>query len=299
MDWDDLEILLAVSRAQSFSEAARRLGLTKATVQRRVGVMAAQFGSEIASIGPHRDRAPPIGPSTRLLTSMERVAEGGARGVAAGRSAGAVRVSTAELVGLEILPAVLGPLLRRHRDLAVTMSIQDGFEDLLRGEADIAVRLSRPLQQALLAKAVGRLRLGLYAHKDYLAAHGEPRAVADLRRFGLIGANRDSPSMDFLATLGLARETEPFALLANSDAGQLAALRAGIGVGVHIASVACREPDLTAVLPDITYEAPVWIAMHEDVRGTRRMRLVFDALAGIFTAQARDEDGAAALSPGG
>jgi DNA-binding transcriptional LysR family regulator len=71
-----------------------------------------------------------------------------------------------------------------------------------------------------------------------------------------------------------------FALRSDSDVAQMAALRAGFGVGACQYGIARRDPNLVPVLVDsFRFDLECWVAMHEDLRGSLRMRLMFDALA--------------------
>jgi DNA-binding transcriptional LysR family regulator len=73
---------------------------------------------------------------------------------------------------------------------------------------------------------------------------------------------------------------ERFSFRSDNDLAQLAALRAGFGVGACQAPLARRDPDLLPVLEDaFDHRLEVWVAMHEDLKASRRMRLMFDALA--------------------
>ena len=81
---------------------------------------------------------------------------------------------------------------------------------------------------------------------------------------------------------------ERFAFRSDNDLAQLAALRAGFGVGACQGPIARRDPDLVPVLDDaFRYDMEVWVAMHEDLKSSRRMRLMFDALVEGLTAHVK------------
>jgi len=136
----------------------------------------------------------------------------------------------------------------------------------------------RPTQGALLARRVGAVRLGLFAHRRYLDAHGEPERLDD-PRFAAIGFDRDTEAVRALRDRQLNFERESFAFRSDNDLAQLAAVRAGFGIGAAQLPIARRDPDLVRVLEDqFRYEMEVWVAMHEDLKTSRRMRLMFDWL---------------------
>ena len=108
--------------------------------------------------------------------------------------------------------------------------------------------------------------------------------MADLTSHSLIGFDRLGPPAEVIAQLGLPVGREIFALRTDNDLAHIAALRAGFGVGVCQRAVARRDPDLIPVLPDaFDFELEAWLAMHEDLKASRRFRLLFDHLARELT----------------
>jgi hypothetical protein len=143
----------------------------------------------------------------------------------------------------------------------------------------------RPVQAALVARRIGRVSIGLYAHRDYLATRGTPRTIEELSDHSLIGFDRNDMAMRALAAhgphraLGLALTRGHFSFRSDSNAAQFAALRAGFGIGAAQAGIAARDPALVPVLPDsVEFGLDMWLAMHEDLRASRRVRLVYDHL---------------------
>jgi DNA-binding transcriptional LysR family regulator len=151
--------------------------------------------------------------------------------------------------------------------------------DLLRRDADIAVRMSQPLQDALIARRLPRVELGLYAHRDYLAHKPAPVSMACLVEHDMIGFDTETPMLRAMAQRFPAYARSRFALRADSDNVQLAALRAGFGIGVCHVALARRDPMLVRVLPElVSIELGLWIAMHEDLKSNPACKAVFDAL---------------------
>ena len=148
----------------------------------------------------------------------------------------------------------------------------------MRREADIAVRMVKPTQSALMARKLGVLRLRLHAHPRYLKAHGTPRTLEELREHPIIGFDR-TPSIRRLPKTSMPLSREMFSFRCDSDIGQYAALRAGFGVGLCQVALARRD-GLTPILPgEVSFELGVWIVMHKDLKSSRRFRLMFDHLA--------------------
>ncbi|WP_363316352.1 LysR substrate-binding domain-containing protein [Chelatococcus sp.] len=206
--------------------------------------------------------------------ALVRTAEGRASEVD-----GTVRISASEVVGIEHLPPILARLRQRHPALTIELSLSNALDDLLQRKADIAVRMVRPEQQALVSKRIGAIRLGLHAHQAYLARRGTPVSLEELGRHDLIGYDVETPAIRAIAQHYPALTRSAFALRVDSDVAQLAAIRAGFGIGVCQVPIATSEPDLMRVLPDaFAIDLETWVVMHEDLRSSARCRAVFDAL---------------------
>jgi DNA-binding transcriptional LysR family regulator len=288
-DWDLYRSLLAVIETGSLSGAARRLGLAQPTVGRHIEALEASLGglslftrspgglnpTETAlALKPHAEAM------AAAAAALVRTAAGGAD-----PERGVIRISASEIVATEVLPALLAQFHRDHPGVALELSMSNTVEDLLRRDVDIAVRMTPPTQAALTARKIGSVRLQFYAHQSYLQARGEPRDMDDLAaNHSLIGYDRSVPSIASLEALGLDIHREMFAYRTDSDVAQLAALRAGVGVCACQPMVAARDPGLVPVLTgQFQFDLEVWVAMHEDLKANRRMRLMFDHLVDGLT----------------
>jgi DNA-binding transcriptional LysR family regulator len=167
----------------------------------------------------------------------------------------------------------------RHPQLTIELVLTNRVQDLLRREADIAVRMTPPQQGALVAKRVDTVTLGLHAHQNYLAQHGTPRNSAELERHSLIGFDTETPF------LRAARKALPmwtrdrFSLRTDSDLAQLALIRSGCGIGVWQVAIAKRDPSLARVMArQFEFKLETWVTMHEDLRNSTRCKVAFDAL---------------------
>jgi DNA-binding transcriptional LysR family regulator len=290
-DWDLYQSLHAVLRTGSLSAAARDLGLTQPTLGRHVEQLEQSLGLPLFTRSPQGLK--PTDFALRLgayLDSMAAAAEAALREVSGevDAVAGVVRVTASEVIGGEVLPPILARFREAHPLVVIELALSNATEDLLRREADIAVRMVRPAQAALIAKHVGSIQLGLHAHRDYLARHGTPQSLADLMAgHSIVGFDKQTASIRSLQGQGIPLSREMFAFRSDSDLAQLAAIRAGFGVGVCQYGLAQRDPNLVALLPDaLSFELDTWIAMHEDLRNSRRMRLMFDHLVEGLSAYA-------------
>ena len=206
----------------------------------------------------------------------------------AGEIAGTVRLSVSEFVGIEVLPAMLAGLRLAYPRIVPEISLSNASADVLDQEADIAIRMHAPLQGALLAKKVGAIALGLFAHVDYLARRGTPMAVADLADHDMIGPDKNRSDLRIAAAIDAGMTRERLAARTDNHPAQLALVRAGLGIGVIQRPAGSRDPSLRAVLPALEIGAlETWIVTHEDLGDIPRVRAVFDHLIEDLTAYVR------------
>lgn len=292
MDWNFYASFREVMRQGSLSAAARVLGLTQPTVGRHVAALEAGLGAALFTRSPQG-----LTPTPAALDLLPRVEEMHAAAQAAARTVsgapsgetGVVRLTASEIIGGVVLPPILAAFREKHPGVVIELTLTNRNENLLRRDADIAVRMVRPTQAALVARRIGSVGIGLFAHRRYAAAHGLPQTLEDLAAHPMIGFDRDDTAQRSIAgpdTPLITRET--FAFRTDSDLAQLAALRAGFGVGGCQIGIAVDEPDLVPVLPGLVrFELEMWLAMHEDLRGVVRVRLMFEHLAAALGEYAR------------
>lgn len=291
--WDHWRSFLAAVRAGSLSGAARALSLTQPTLGRHLDALEADLGVALFTRSPSGLNPTPIAltlvPHAEIMAAAADNLKRTASGELAG-DVGTVRVTASEIVGACVLPAILADFHRAHPGITVELSLSNRNEDLVRRDADIAVRMARPEQGALVARQVGSVAIGLYAHRRYLAAHGTPETLAALTTHTFVGSDR-LPGFGAAVSLGGAvLSPERFALRCDSDVAQLAAVRAGIGIGVCQHGLARDEPELVPVLPDeARFTLEMWVVTHEDLRGSRRVRRLFDHLVTRLGAYAQVE----------
>jgi DNA-binding transcriptional LysR family regulator len=274
---------LAVAEAKSLSAAARTLGLTQPTLGSHVDALEAALGTKLFTRSAHgllpSEAALDLLPHARAMAATAAALERTASGEAA-EERGTVRITASDVIGAEVLPAILARARRRYPGVALELALSNRTENLLTREADIAVRMVRPTQRNLVARKIGDVPIHLYAHKNYARRRGLPRTLADLLNHDVIGYDSHSLVLDGLAQAGVTAARENFALRSDSDLAQLALLRAGTGIGGMQRQLAARDGSLLPVLHGaIRLPLEMWLVMHEDLRATRRVRLLYDLLA--------------------
>jgi DNA-binding transcriptional LysR family regulator len=279
--WELYRTMLAVVAEGSLSAAARALGLTQPTVGRHIDALEDQLATTLFTRS--KNGLVPTEAALSLVPHAEAMAKAAEALVRASsgevdEERGAVRVTASEHIGVEILVPLLSSFLAAHPRIAVEVTLSSRTEDLVRREADVAVRLVRPTQSGLVARRLGTLGFALHAHPSYLASRGGgPRTVSDLSKHTLIGFDSEALLRRKKHILPLSRNS--YAFRCDSYLAQQAALRAGTGIGSCMFALARRD-HLVRVLPSVpSGEVEVWLVMHEAMRSTRRVRVLFDFLA--------------------
>ncbi|MCG5076850.1 LysR family transcriptional regulator [Paraburkholderia tagetis] len=282
-NWEWYRSFLQVLETGSLSAAGRLLGLTQPTIGRHIQSLEAALGLTLFTRSfdgySPTEAAHELRPYALELAAttaaFRRVASGYGSGVR-----GAVRVTASEVIGVEVLPPILTALRHAYPELTIELVLSNKADDLLRREADIAVRMFRPVQEALVAKRIGAIEVGLHAHERYLAQHGVPASMNELSRHTMIGFDQETAFLRSVVEKNKAYMRSGFAFRANSDLAQLAAIRAGFGIGACQSPLAARDGRLVRVLPGaFSLTLDTWVAMHEDLRGSARCAVTFAALA--------------------
>ncbi|MES2943607.1 MAG: LysR family transcriptional regulator [Pseudomonadota bacterium] len=280
--WELYRSFLSVLKEGSLSAAARALGIAQPTVGRHIAALEKSLRLTLFTRSQHgllpTEAALALQTFAQSMSSsaaaLKRAAESQGAGIQ-----GTVRITASEVMGVEVLPPILTALQNKHPDLKVELVLSNRVQDLLRREADIAIRMTQPKQEQLIARRIGNVPLGLHAHKNYLQKRGVPGTLADLSKHALIGFDEETPFIR-AARQGLSIwQRDTFALRTDSDLAQLAMIRAGSGIGVCQLALAARDPQLVHLLPaEFVLNLETWLTMHEDLRSSPRCRVTFDAL---------------------
>lgn len=290
-NWDLYRSFLAVLREGSLSGAARALGLTQPTVGRHIDSLESALGLSLFTRSQSgfiaTDAAIALQGHAETLASASSALLRAASGMGRGedeRIEGTVRITASEVVSVEVLPAILARLRASHPGIAIELDVSNRIENLLRRDADIAVRMHRPEQDVLIARRIGNIDLGLHARKDYLELHGMPRTWDEIARHTLIGIDRETAFTRKLQPLMGGLTASAYALRSDSDLVHLASIRAGLGIGICQVQLARRDPQLVRVAPELlTIHLDTWLAMHENLRGNPACAAVYAALGDALT----------------
>ncbi|MFD1745957.1 LysR family transcriptional regulator [Rhizobium helianthi] len=281
MDWDNVRIFLAVAREGQLLSASRRLGLNHATLGRRISALEAHLRTRLLIRKPSGCELTAEGHA--FLASAERMeAEMLAAQARTGKLdapvEGTVRIGAPDGFGVSFLAPRLGKLLERHPHLRIQLVPVPRSFSLSQREADIAITVEQPSQGRLICSRLTDYTLGLYASHAYLARHGTPGQIDDLRNHARIGHVEDlifSPSLNYTSEI-MRNWDAGFEI--SSAIGQTEAVRSGAGIGILHDYIARQIPELERVLPQLSIRRAYWTNYHESLRDLVRIRTVVDYL---------------------
>ena len=280
--WELYRSYLSVLQEGSLSAAARALGVAQPTLGRHIATLEKSLGLTLftrSHLGllPTEAALALKGFAEEMnstAAAMKRAAESQGAGIK-----GTVRITASEVMGVEVLPPIVAQLQNEHPALKLELVLTNRVQDLLRREADIAIRMTQPKQDLLIARRVGMVEVGFHAHQTYLNDHGTPHSLEDLAQHVLIGFDEETPFVRTARKALPVWHRDAFTLRTDSDLAQLALIRAGAGIGICQVVLAKRDTQLVRVLPNhFTFSMETWLTMHEDLRHSPRCKITFDAL---------------------
>lgn len=282
-DWSLVRSFLAVLEKGSLLAASRDLQLSQPTIGRHVAELESQLGLVLFDRNGRgllpTEAAYHLAESARIMQSGADQLARNVMGADLGAS-GTVRITASQPVSCYVLPPLLAKMRLSLPDVQVELVASNEVSNLLRREADIAVRMVQPQQASIIARRVGKVTLRACAHQDYLRRRGVPRQPSDLLAHDLIGGDRNDDTLKGFAAQGLVVGREQFAFRADDLIVVWQAVRAGLGVGFVSEHLIRSDPAVIPVLPKLKIEPlPVWLAVHKEIRTSKRIRAVYDFLA--------------------
>lgn len=282
-DWRLVPSFLAALDRGSLLAAAKALGAAQPTIGRHIAELEGQLGVVLfertgRGLVP-TDTARRLAESARAMaTDADRLLRS-VTGAQSGAS-GSVRITASQPVACFVLPPVLAQMRAALPQVQVELVASNQLSNLLRREADIALRMVQPGQASLVAKRIGKVTVGAYAHRDYLRRCGTPRQIPDLMEHDLVGNDKDQTLLRGFASFGFPVTPDTFAMRTDDLIAYWEAVRAGLGVGFLPDFLARTDSHLVALLPMLRIPPlPVWLTVHREIRTSPRIRAVYDFLA--------------------
>lgn len=282
-DWNQVRAFLATAEEGSFSGAARALKTTQPTIGRQItgleeALQVTLFqrsvrGPELTEAG--RDLLEQVRHMGETATLISTIAAGQSQEVK-----GDVSLSATDLVSAAILPALLGEFRQVAPGVHLRIISSNEISNLMRREADIAIRHVRPTEADLIARHVGDFRANLYASTEYLDKAGRPRTARAAGEHAFVGSPSSKQLVMTLQNKGIQVRPENFVMSSENGVVTWELVKAGHGMTFMPELLGETTPGVEKVLPDLQpLEFPIWLVTHRELNTSRRIRVVFDFLA--------------------
>jgi DNA-binding transcriptional LysR family regulator len=285
MEWSDFKVVLALHRAGSVAGAARELQVDSSTISRRLSALEEAASAKLLIRGGREFSWTSEGKLViEAAEAMEAATACALRAIRASKVdvEGSVRVSVAPAFVLPLMQSMMPALRRAHPMLHV--QLEGGFlrKDLAKGDADLALRMSRPEEPDLIGRRAFDCGWFVYASRSYLESHPRPARFEDLSQHALVlyGDLRvHAPPMRWIESYAQAAKA-----ISRMDSVETAciAAQAGGGIAVLPAFTGDPTPDLVRVFPDRVSVNTGWVVYHQSLRDTFRVKVVADALIDFF-----------------
>lgn len=290
MDLEGLALLGLIEQERNLSLAARRLNVAVSTVSRRVDALEVSLGLRLVDRRSDGARLTPEGrriaalaqPIIDQAAALRRTAEG----LAAEVSDRPLIVSATEFVVSDLLAPALPALFAANPSLKVVLRSQAEIVSLAHREADLAIRMSRPEGDSLLARRLGDIALGCFAHPLYLGDR-DPMTLNFAAERLLIydDSYGRMQELDWVAAAGLDRSV---AMRTSSTRGLLTAAMSGAGVAILPVLHARREGLVEISTPFVLPARTAWLITHRDIRRLPAVRAVHRWIIEVFQAMLKE-----------
>ncbi|WP_311135499.1 LysR family transcriptional regulator [Yoonia tamlensis] len=278
-----MRAFLATAQEGSLSAAARALGSTQPTIGRQVAALEAELGvmlfervgKTLVITNSGQDLLEHVQVMGDAASRISMVATSQSQSVS-----GRVSVTASDLFAAAYLPQILKTLRRTAPGLEIDIIASNHIEDLTRRDADIAVRNVRPTQPDLIARLIGHHKAGLFAAKSYLDERGRPQALGNLAGHDFIGVGDREELVTYLQMQGIHLTPSQIRYTADNGVVMWELMRAGLGITTMPNGIWPSVTDVEHILPDMEpLRFPMWLATHRELHTSRRIRIVYDALA--------------------
>jgi DNA-binding transcriptional LysR family regulator len=282
-DWTFMRTFLAVLERGTLLGAARVAGLSQPTVGRHITELERQLGVVLfertgRGLLPTK-AALGIAQHARSMASGADAVSHAATGQRT-EAVGSVRITASQWVAAHLLPALLKHLHTLEPAITIDVVASNASSNLLRREADIAIRMFRPAQESLIARRIAHMEYGVYASVDYLRERGVPKALSDLIGHDLIGLDQDDSMLRTLNQMGLSLDRNAFGIRSDDFSVLWHSLCAGCGLGFAPCFLGDGNPSLRRVLQSVEIlSLPVWLAVHREIRTNAAICSVYGFLA--------------------
>ena len=282
-NWSLIQSFLAALEHGSLMGAARATGMTQPTLGRHISELEAQLNLVLFE---RTGRGLLPTPSALSLADAARQMQEGAlrfSGLATGAGQtlqGHVRLSASQPVACQLLPSVLVRMRQALPDLTLELVVSNKLSNLLKRDADIALRMVRPAQASLVAKRIGKVQIQACASQSYLQRKGTPNTPAELRKHDLIAGDSTQDMETGFQVNGFSSKDMRWALRTDDLNAQWAAIQSGLGIGFVADYLIQSDASVIPLLPMLKLPTfPIWLTVHRELKTSAKIRAVYDYLA--------------------
>lgn len=286
-DWNHIRAFQATAAHGSFSAAARALGLTQPTLSRQVAALEDELG---VTLFERVGRTLLLTEAGRDLRRHSQIMGEAAEALSLSATAqtqsiaGTVKVTASDVSSAYLLHAALERIQVHAPKLKIEVIAADDIRDLMRREADIAIRHVRPEQPDLIARLIGEMDGRFYAAQSYLKRRGMPQSLEDMQSHDFIGLADIDMMRAHYRGLGVNVGPERFRVSSPSGLVGWELMKNGFGILPMVEVVGQATPGIEALLPQMpSFRIPVWLTTHRELHTSARIRLVYDILADELT----------------
>jgi DNA-binding transcriptional LysR family regulator len=279
-DWNDLRYLLAIAREGSTLAAAKALGVSQPTVQRRLTALEERIDRKLVELHPTGYRLTELGKALfPHAVEVERSVQAFQRQLMSEGEelTGTLRVTCPEGMASRLLAPVIEAFREKYPELRVDLIMTDRRLDLAKGEAEVALRMHEPGDDSLIARRIANSPWAVFASQSYIKRHGRPQRWEDLNQHAIIefaGELADNHAARWLRTVA---PQATIAIRGNSMLGVLAAVKSGAGLAPLPMLLGTSEDGLEPVLESIPeIDSKLYLVIHADLKRTPRVRAFCD-----------------------
>ena len=281
-DWNRARAFLVTAEEGSLSAAARALGMTQPTLSRQVDALEDELSLVLFERAGRGLILTPSG--LELLEHVRGMGEAASRvsRAASGQSQsieGSICIAASEVNSAFLLPPIIEKLRQEYPGISVEIVASNASSDLLRREADIAIRHVTSSQPDLITKKIREDEVYFYSAHNYRTKIGNPQSFTDLTDAEFFAFANNDALMNVLNARGLNVTKRNFPIICDNHIVQWELVKQGVGIGGITKDIGDAEPLVCRVAPDMRpIIVPMWLATHRELNSSKRVRTVFDFL---------------------
>ncbi|MFT5725819.1 MAG: DNA-binding transcriptional LysR family regulator [Bacteroidia bacterium] len=286
-DWNHTRAFLVTAEEGTLSAAAKALGMTQPTLSRQVAALELELGVTLFERVGKRlvltDSGLELLEQARSMSDAAMLFSLAASGQSQ-QIEGSVVISVGELDAVFRLPKIIAKLRQQEPKIEIEVVVTNQPSDLIRREADIAIRNFHPTQNDLIAKKLGEEVVRLYGTEEYvkkIPAYMSLSELTEIHDIQIIGFDRTDTVSKALNPLGWQLSEDNFQLITSFQLLQLELCKEGLGLIFFPEDLANNNPQLVPAFKNSepVMKIPVWLVSHQELRTNLRVRRVFDFIA--------------------